>query len=346
MSVSTESMPTAARCAPGHHGDEVRFSVVIPVLNARGYLHSCLDSLLKAAARHSRVDVVIVDNGSTDGSYELLISEYAHTAMILQLKNANVGKIRNFGAAATSSQYLTFIDADCVVNEDYFLEAETVLKNVDCAATGCTYQLPGESQWIEETWHKLHDRQEDGYVPYINAGNLIIRREIFEAVGGFDDELISGEDAHLGQKLLSSGYRLYETKRVAAVHLGNPKSMSQFLRREIWHGLGALGTFTASKFDKPLWMTLLHAVLVGTGTIGFAVLPVSWPVRIATLALCCLISPTLAVAYRIRQRRVVYRPLRSILLYFLYFSGRACALLLLAGGYMFGRRINKLQKRR
>jgi len=52
-----------------------KFSVVVPVLNAKDFLHRSLDSILAAMDRYGNAELVVLDNGSTDGSYEILLQE-------------------------------------------------------------------------------------------------------------------------------------------------------------------------------------------------------------------------------------------------------------------------------
>jgi glycosyltransferase involved in cell wall biosynthesis len=305
-----------------------RISVIIPVLNARQYLESCLDSVLAAAARHGNVEIVVVDNGSTDGSYELLQSRYATRTKVLQRKSANIGALRNYGARHAAAELLSFIDADCRVDEQFFLELMKVFQNIECDATGSSYQLPEACHWIEKTWYESHSRAADGYVGYINGCNLAVIREAFENVGGFDETMVTGEDKQLAHKLWAAGHKVFESHAVAAVHLGNPKSMSEFLRQQIWHGLGELRMGREKRLCKPLLMTLAHVTFIAAGIMAFIFLPAPWSLRSALLVACLTAVPISATAYRSWQRRRVYRPIAVILLYFLYFTGRSYSLLL------------------
>lgn len=98
----------------------MRFSVVIPVYNVAPYLAACLDSVLRAGARHE-VEIVCVDDGSTDGSGGLL-DEYARThanVRCLHRSNEGVSAARNAGLEVVSGDWILFVDADDVVRETW-----------------------------------------------------------------------------------------------------------------------------------------------------------------------------------------------------------------------------------
>src|SRR5579885_2032305 len=114
------------------------FSVIVPVLNSRGYLHTCLNSILQAANQfgNAKVELIVVDNGSTDGSYELLLNEYASHATVQQFRDITVGALRNGGGGRASGELPGFIDSEGEVHPDYVERAEQSLRTA-ADASGC-----------------------------------------------------------------------------------------------------------------------------------------------------------------------------------------------------------------
>jgi glycosyltransferase involved in cell wall biosynthesis len=307
-----------------------RFSVIIPVFNSLQHIRASLDSVTAAIARYQNAELVVVDNGSTDGSYELLLRDYAQGAKIFQKKGVSIGALRNLGARAVSGDYLAFIDSDCVIDSDYFEKASSVLATLDAAATGSRYALPPQPNWIEVTWELLHRRPNDSYVPYLNSGNFIIARELFEKVGGFSETLVTGEDSEICSRLTAAGYKIYDSRQIRAVHLGNPKTLRAFVRKQVWHGLGAFGSARIYWFDRPLLLTFGHLLFTAAGIANLLMAWASWPWRVMVFFAATLISPALAVAYRAFQTGKLARPFRSTLLYWLFLSSRTYSLFLIA----------------
>ncbi len=111
-------------------------SVIIPVYNAEKYLCECLDSVISAAERVdiAAIELVCVDDGSTDGSAEILREYAARNSCITVItqENQGPGVARNTGLAAAKGEYITFIDAD-----DRLTGAENLKAAYDYAENKC-----------------------------------------------------------------------------------------------------------------------------------------------------------------------------------------------------------------
>ena len=96
---------------------DCRFSVIVPVYNVAQYLGDCIDSIIRAAEGYD-VEIVCVDDGSTDGSGEMLDRYSADDPRVVVVRqpNAGEGAARNSGVAAASGEYLI---------RDLFIDAET-----------------------------------------------------------------------------------------------------------------------------------------------------------------------------------------------------------------------------
>jgi len=91
---------------------KVKVSVVIPVYNVARYLTRCLDSVrAAAAAAPCETEIICVNDGSTDGSAELLVN-YADAVTIITKENGGLGSARNAGLDAMTGDYVTFVDSD------------------------------------------------------------------------------------------------------------------------------------------------------------------------------------------------------------------------------------------
>lgn len=302
-------------------------TVIVPVLNALATLPACLDSVVAAMRAAGVGDLVVVDNGSRDGSLELIRTRYADQARLVLEPGVQVGQVRNVGAADATTDLLAFIDSDCVVGLDYFTTMQRVFAEPLVAATGATYSLPSEPGWIERTWDALHSAPPRGPVAWINAGNFAIRRSVFERLGGFDGTLSSGEDTQLGARLRNEGFVLFEEPLLRAVHLGNPKSVGHFFRKHVWHGMGILGTPGArSLVRRPLTMLVAHLLLTlgGVAILFAAEIPIA--TRVALFVFGVLAAPLFSVLYRMAQIRRLCNPAAALFLYFIYYSARLVSL--------------------
>ncbi|MBC5658729.1 glycosyltransferase [Anaerosacchariphilus sp. NSJ-68] len=125
-----------------------KVSIVTPVYNCKRYLPSCMKSLISQT--YSNLEIILIDDGSSDGSSELCDrygEEYAQIKVFHQ-KNGGPGIARNTGLNAVTGEYLTYVDADDYVAENYVETLVRILQkySADIAEVGlaCLYPLKNE----------------------------------------------------------------------------------------------------------------------------------------------------------------------------------------------------------
>lgn len=126
-----------------------KISIIIPVYNASRYLYECMKTVLNQT--YSNIEVILVDDGSSDGSGELCdkFSTEDSRIKVIHQKNSGVSAARNAGLKLASGEYIAFIDADDMIHADMY---EVMLKkakeyNADMVATGVTIRnLNGQEQ--------------------------------------------------------------------------------------------------------------------------------------------------------------------------------------------------------
>jgi glycosyltransferase involved in cell wall biosynthesis len=285
-----------------------KFSVVVPVFNSKDHLRGCLDSIRAAMERYGNAELILLDNGSDDGSYEILLNEYARWARVEQIRSVTVSALRNRGAELATGEFIAFIDSDCLIGPDYFEQALPVLREV-ADATGSEYALEDPCHWIQKVWYTLHVPAKDGIVNYIVSGNLVIKRQALLAVGGFDEKMVSCEDNDLGLRLARAGFKVYQVHAIRALHPGGEQSLRVFFRKTAWRSMGMFQMMKHSWLNKPLMITLAQFVLL----------------------LLLNLAPAFNVLFYALRVRRLYAPFRSMLLYHLWFLARFYAIAMMIG---------------
>lgn len=123
-------------------------SVIVPVYNAENYLRACLDSICNQTLRE--LDIIIVDDGSTDKSGEIA-DQYAlkdDRIQVIHQKNAHLSASRNTGIKRVTGEYIAFIDADDWIEADMFLSMYKVAKREgsDVVACGVTIEYTKDNK--------------------------------------------------------------------------------------------------------------------------------------------------------------------------------------------------------
>jgi glycosyltransferase involved in cell wall biosynthesis len=304
-----------------------RFSIVIPVFNAQLHLRTSLDSVIAAIKEYGNAELILLDNGSEDGSYRILKEEYG-SWHVDQFRDLTIAGLRNAGARLANGEYLSFIDSDCVVPPNYLDEALRVFTSVGPDVTGSMCALPDTTGWVERSWRTLHERSTDGYVNYLNSGNLVIKRTVFAQVGGFNESLVTGEDTDLAQRLRRSGFIIYECHKVRAVHLGYSPTLRQFMRRQAWYSQGMFG----EGIRKSTLTLFLYLAFVLVGVIALYLVRTAPVVAMATFLVLVNLVPTLAVGYRVNRLGRMISPFPGLFLYHCFYVGRLWGLMRIATG--------------
>jgi glycosyltransferase involved in cell wall biosynthesis len=172
-------------------------SVVIPVFNGERYLGEALESVL--AQTYRPVEVIVVDDGSTDGS--AAIARSFQGVRVLEQARGGPAVARNAGAVDSTGEFLAFHDADDLLPEDK-LERQIghLLEHPEVGCVLGRQELMLEPGVELPEWAKLDpgfaERRPDivelGAVPLIS---MVMRRSLFVACGGFDPAYVHGEDA-------------------------------------------------------------------------------------------------------------------------------------------------------
>lgn len=200
----------------------MKVSVIIAIYNKKEYTIKCLESVFKFGPKHE-FEVIVVDNGSTDGSGDCLAKLGSKVTVIANKKNLGFAKACNQGAKVAKGEYLLFLNNDTVVTNrwlDILVEELDSNKAVGIVGpkllyTDGTVQHAGVV-FDKNRWPHHIYRKEGGAALYVNkkrefqcltAACLLIRKDIFNDVGGFDESYINGlEDADLCFKIRELGF--------------------------------------------------------------------------------------------------------------------------------------------
>ncbi|HEX7049746.1 MAG TPA: glycosyltransferase [Longimicrobiales bacterium] len=292
---------------------------VIPAYNEARFVSETLDRIHAAMDGGHAYEIVVVDHGSSDGTARLA---RRHGATVVVHESGTVAALRNVGVRHTSGEIIVFLDADVFVTPAWaqrFTATLAALEDRPRMLTGSWCGIPARPGWIERFWFAplLH-----GHNTHINSGHLITTRAFFEELGGFAESLETGEDYDLSMRAIERGGEVVEDPRLAVEHMGYPRTVPEFVRREAWHGRGDFVSITMALRSKIAVATIafvtLHIVLAGALAAGSAAAAAAAATAILALCLC-------ASWLKYRGHGVRNIPINTVL-YYLYFVGRSAAL--------------------
>ena len=209
----------------------LRASVIMPTHDRRQLLEKALNCLSRQTVDMSAIEVVVVADGCSDGTLDMLrFSRWPFALRVLQQSQQGVAASRNAAAAAAQSLVLIFLDDDMMAASDFIErhlaahekgDADVVIGQL---APASLPGVPGWWRWLESQLKEQYcqmlqgQRRVDGLCLY--SGNCSMRREVFQRIGGFNEKLAHSEDVELGMRLERSGVIFRFAPDATAEHWG------------------------------------------------------------------------------------------------------------------------------
>jgi len=308
-------------------------SIIIPAFNEERVMGSCLESLAQADFPRDSFEVIIVDNGSHDRTLQIAKSYSGRfNLQVMEKPGVRISALRNQGARVARADVLAFLDADCVAPKHWLNQIAGLGMTRGAGVVGAHYLLPPGSSWVGQTWHRYQEACKSGEVSHVPAGDLVMRREDFDSLGGFDESIQTNEDYELCQRVRNAGMPVRALPQIGVVHLGTAQKLGIFYRKQRWHGSHVMKVFLRDILHSHNRNAVLFAVFTlgcaAAVCLGSLVAIFGGPWALPLGALLALLLPPGALSFR----RVVsagrwrdFLPLST--LYLVYGCARAQALL-------------------
>lgn len=260
-------------------------SIIVPVYNGERTIAACIESLPAQDYPKDRYEVIVVDNGSTDGTKEVCMEQGAwrmenhdtprpapHAPCYYVFEPVRGSyKARNTGIKAARGEILAFTDADCVADKEWLKRGVEGFsdENVGCAAGEIEGYEP--SNYVEQY---LVDKKElsqektltEALMPYAKTANVFYRKEVFDEIGLFEEKWVSGGDADMAWRMQNeTGFKIKYIHKAIVFHKHRSTLRTMFSQCVTW-GLGDTLLFKKYRaktndraFLKKIWV-LVHAL--------------------------------------------------------------------------------------
>lgn len=302
-------------------------SFVIPVRNDVLRLQRCLASIVRNHYPHELIELIVVDNDSTDGS---AAAARGYGAIVVSASGESVAALRNKGARAALGGIIAFADSDHEIDRNWIATAVDVLSDRGVAATGAAYLTQPSPNWVQQHYDGLRSRpacRED--VNWLGSGNFAVNRAAFERAGGFNATLTACEDVDLCNRLRLLGYRIVADPDLRSIHFGDPKTLKALFFGELWRGRDNLRvTFAGPRTLRHLRSALIPIADLMLLTAGIAAV-LAGHLLIALACVVLALIPTgikAAVMFRRQLRRGALAAVQALAVAVVFDLARALAL--------------------
>lgn len=208
-----------------------KVSIIIPTHNEELHISACLESLSQQS--YSNLEIIVVDDGSTDGTLKLL--KVRKSLKVLSQTHQGPGAARNLGAQKSRGEILVFVDADMVLDKNFVTKLVKPIIDGRCVGTFTKEEFVAnmDNSWAKawgvvrgfESGH-MHPANYPDKQPVFRA----IKRKVFLDAGGFDTQRGYDDDWSLSEKL----GRLAQNAPGAIIYHKNPSSLQEIFTQSIW----------------------------------------------------------------------------------------------------------------
>lgn len=260
-------------------------TVVLPVFNGADYLSRTLPALLENDLAH--VEVIVVDDGSTDGTLDVLRAweEAAAIRVLRTPRQSGPAAARNLGAQDASHPFILFLDADVELpgqaiewirdSLDLYRHRPEVVGVLGCYSEAVPHLNP-PSRFRNLVTIYLY-RQTETVSPFLHTSIFAVQKDVLLKAGGFDESLRQAEDFRLGLCLGSRGKRFVIDWRIRGVHL--KRYTWTGILREDWQRVTTLAGIRLSPEERRFslrahrWNRLAALITPGLVVLGLGAIP-------------------------------------------------------------------------
>ena len=218
-------------------------TIVIPVRNRPREIANCLNSLARIDYPPEKIEIIVVDDASTDATPDVA-RWFSKVRLLVQPEHRQAACCRNLGAHQAKGDLLAFVDSDCTTDPLWLKTLVPVFRNPAVGAVGGLVDAASEQNRLDRyemvksalkmgVWFKESGPKERFF--YVPACNLLVRRDLFLRLGGFEESLHVGEDVDFCWRLEDQGATL-EYRPEGRVFHRHRNRLGAFFRRRFEYG--------------------------------------------------------------------------------------------------------------
>ncbi|MFH0990717.1 MAG: glycosyltransferase [bacterium] len=238
------------------HMREILFSIIVPTFNRIEQLKECLHALLHQTLPASQYEIIIVNDGSNDGTGEYLRSlSLEKNIRTIEIPNSGPTIAKNRGAELARGTILAFTDDDCLVPPDWLERIEQFFATEHPQALGGRAAQRTSGSAIAHTYFLMNDffyqdsNREEGKARFLTTNNFGCLRNDFQEAKGFDDRFYhGGEDREFTARLIALGKKVVFTPSLIIQH-DHPFSLLSYCRHLFMQGKGSYLFYQVSRHE-------------------------------------------------------------------------------------------------
>ena len=284
---TTKSMPKQLKNKPD-------LSIIVVSYNTKELLKNCLDSVKKYSNRLN-LQILVSDNGSTDGSVKLVKNNYKKVILIENKDNLGFAKGNNAAKKLAKSNYILFLNSDTQIHKDTLktclsyikqhknigaLSCKVLLRNGEfdkdttrsfptpwVALTHFTYldRIFPSSEIFSKYWYSYEQNlNKTREVDVVQGAFNMMPKKVLDKIGWFDEDyFLDGEDIDLCWKIKKAGYKVIYYPKTSITHVKKASKKGKKSLKSIMAGVNAMEIFYKKRLFKEYPLFVNYSVLIG-----------------------------------------------------------------------------------
>lgn len=238
-------------------------TILIITWNRKNDVLETIQSIYDQSYRN--FEIVVVDNGSVDGTVQALIDKYPQVRSVFMEKNMGVSKGRNEGISIARGEIIFLLDSDGSLSKDTLnytvnrMQKDPCIGVINCKIVNAsTRKLDGGPGWVYSA--KMVAMQDEEFSSYsFSEGGAAIRKHVLDTTGLFWDYLFFGcEGQELSLRILDAGYSILYYPKAIVYHRASPLARVNEMERDAHNLRNSLSLYLVR---LPWWLFLLLAPL-------------------------------------------------------------------------------------
>jgi glycosyltransferase involved in cell wall biosynthesis len=222
----------------------MEFSVVIPTYNRLSHLRLTLQSIF--GQEYNDYEVIVVDDGSTDGTDSYLRSLVAPKLKWIFQNNRGPAAARNTGIKLAQGKFIAFTDDDCAVPKNWLKNFHEVFSSTEADIVGgavrniCKDNIFSETSQHITNYFVEYLQQKGKQSPFLTSNNIAYRVDVLKKVGGFNEcfKRAGGEERALNLKIINNGGKSIFSPDIIVDH-NHDMNFRKYTRQQMNYGRGA-----------------------------------------------------------------------------------------------------------
>ncbi len=234
---------------------DIYFSIIIPTCRGPVILTKCLEAIFNMDPPHG-YEVIVVNDGGPVVDEKNVVASKKFPVYIVNQANQGAAAARNTGAQRARGRFLVFLDDDCLPHRQWLEIMSQNIVNIPPTVLGgqmvngySENRYAAATQIMMEYFYQTSSQPEGG-TGFLASSNLVVPREPFMAMGGFDASYpgAGGEDRDFCRRWLDAGYCLTHVRQAIVYHFHN-LGLRQFLAQHFSYGKGAFRYYRKTGFN-------------------------------------------------------------------------------------------------